>query len=127
MSVTFDVSKKLRSSIERARHVENIPLIVVTSLVFKFSIPCMEDKAVKPPNHVYVLVGLTTANEDSITTVETEPITSELHGGTILPDGMTESSPAQEIVTSNTWLVPSGVKVWHDWSALYGVTTSGSP
>jgi hypothetical protein len=61
----------------------------------------MEDKAVKPPNHEYVLVGLTTANEDSITTVETEPFTSELHVGMFLPDGMTGSSPAQEFVTSN--------------------------
>ena len=57
MSVTFSVLKPLKSKVVKAEHTLNIPLILVTLVVFKFSIFYIVVNTVQSGNHNFKLLG----------------------------------------------------------------------
>ena len=57
MLVTFCVSKWLTSILVRLLQLKNMLLMLVTSLVFKFSMPVIVVRFVIPANQLAVVVG----------------------------------------------------------------------
>jgi hypothetical protein len=65
MFVTFPVSKPLKSRLVRLLQPENMELISVTSLVFRYSRPSTDNRLGLFANQLAVEVGLQSAKEES--------------------------------------------------------------
>ena len=81
--VTFLVSKPDTSTLSKLSQSENMLVMFVTSLVFKYSMPSILTRLYIVTNQSFVVVGRTFAKEGSNTTLVAFPLKpTESHPGT---------------------------------------------